>query len=174
MHPTKIKNVTGDLKWGWKLPCLYDKEYLQQPVKQNLKRAWERQRQRENEGKVVQQLQATLTSVPRGLMTTWPPWAAITRTGASTFSAMRRHFSERFSERANGPRSVNCSWCSPAAVVVVQCVPLAGSPGKMLVYKKKTKVQYICMSYLLMKCGCVFWEFAKRKLATRKDKFFFH
>jgi hypothetical protein len=21
-----------------------------------------------------------------------------------------------------------------------------------------------------MKCGCVFWEFAKRKLATRKDK----
>jgi hypothetical protein len=22
----------------------------------------------------------------------------------------------------------------------------------------------------VMKCGCVFWEFAKRKLATRKDK----
>jgi hypothetical protein len=22
----------------------------------------------------------------------------------------------------------------------------------------------------VMKCGCVFWEFAKKKLATRKDK----
>jgi hypothetical protein len=30
---------------------------------------------------------------------------------------------------------------------IIQCVSLAGSPGKMLVYKKK-KVKYICMSYL--------------------------
>jgi hypothetical protein len=47
-------------------------EYLQQPVKQKLKSAWERQRQTENEGKVVQQLSASLTSVPRGPMTTCP------------------------------------------------------------------------------------------------------
>jgi hypothetical protein len=39
----------------------------------------------------------------------------------------------------------------------------------MLVYKKNK-----CAIHLhvipVMKCGCVFWEFSKRKLATRKDK----
>jgi hypothetical protein len=29
----------------------------------------------------------------------------------------------------------------------IQCVPLAGSPGKWW-FTKRTKVQYICMSYL--------------------------
>jgi hypothetical protein len=48
---------------------------------------------------------------------------------------------------------------------LIQCVPLAGSPGKCW-FTKRTKVHVI----LVMKCGCVFWEFAKRKLATRKDK----
>jgi hypothetical protein len=31
--------------------------------------------------------------------------------------------------------------------LIVQCVPLAGSPGKCW-FTKRTKVQYICMSYL--------------------------
>jgi hypothetical protein len=30
---------------------------------------------------------------------------------------------------------------------LVQCIPLAGSPGKCW-FTKRTKVQYICMSYL--------------------------
>jgi hypothetical protein len=47
----------------------------------------------------------------------------------------------------------------------IQCVPLAGSPGKCW-FTKRTKVQYIPV----MKCGCVFWEFTKSKLATRKVK----
>jgi hypothetical protein len=37
----------------------------------------------------------------------------------------------------------------------------------MLVYKKnKSAIPVIPV----MKCGCVFWEFAKRKLVTQKDK----
>jgi hypothetical protein len=51
--------------------------------------------------------------------------------------------------------------------LLIQCVPLAGSPGKFWL-KKRTKVQYICI-IPVMECGCVFWEFAKRKLVTRKD-----
>jgi hypothetical protein len=39
----------------------------------------------------------------------------------------------------------------------------------MLVYKKKKSTIYLHV-IPVMKCGCVFWEFAKRKLATRKDK----
>jgi hypothetical protein len=50
----------------------------------------------------------------------------------------------------------------------VRRVPLAGSPEKCW-FTKRTKVQYLCI-IPVMKCGCVFWEFAKRKLATRKDK----
>jgi hypothetical protein len=39
----------------------------------------------------------------------------------------------------------------------------------MLVYKKnKSKIHLHVIP--VMKCGCVFWEFAKSKLATRKDK----
>jgi hypothetical protein len=33
------------------------------------------------------------------------------------------------------------------SVAIIQCVPLAGSPGKCW-FTKGTKVQYICMSYL--------------------------
>jgi hypothetical protein len=39
----------------------------------------------------------------------------------------------------------------------------------MLVYKKKKSTIHLHV-IPVMKCGCVFWEFAKRKLATRKDK----
>jgi hypothetical protein len=39
----------------------------------------------------------------------------------------------------------------------------------MLVYKKnKSTIHFDVIP--VMKCGCVFWDFAKRKLATRKDK----
>jgi hypothetical protein len=39
----------------------------------------------------------------------------------------------------------------------------------MLVNKKnKSAIHLHVIS--VMKCGCVFWEFAKRKLVTRKDK----
>jgi hypothetical protein len=47
-----------------------------------------------------------------------------------------------------------------------QCVPLAGSPGKC--WLKKSTIYLHVIS--IMKCDCVFWEFAKRKLATIKDK----
>jgi hypothetical protein len=39
----------------------------------------------------------------------------------------------------------------------------------MLVYKKNKSAIHLRV-IPVMKCGCVFWEFAKRKLATRKDK----
>jgi hypothetical protein len=39
----------------------------------------------------------------------------------------------------------------------------------MLVYKKKKSAIHLHV-IPVMKCGCVFWEFAKRKLATWKDK----
>jgi hypothetical protein len=39
----------------------------------------------------------------------------------------------------------------------------------MLVYKKNKSTIHLHV-IPVMKCGCVFWEFAKRKLATRKDK----
>jgi hypothetical protein len=39
----------------------------------------------------------------------------------------------------------------------------------MLVYKKNKSAIHLHV-IPVMKCGCVFWEFAKRKLATRKDK----
>jgi hypothetical protein len=39
----------------------------------------------------------------------------------------------------------------------------------MLDYKKKQSTIHLHV-IPVMKCGCVFWEFAKRKLATRKDK----
>jgi hypothetical protein len=39
----------------------------------------------------------------------------------------------------------------------------------MLVYKKNKSTIYLLV-IPVMKCGCVFWEFAKRKLATGKDK----
>jgi hypothetical protein len=52
----------------------------------------------------------------------------------------------------------------------IQCVPFAGSPGKCW-FTKITKVQSIHLHVIpVMKCGCVFCEFAKRKLATPKDK----
>jgi hypothetical protein len=40
---------------------------------------------------------------------------------------------------------------------------------KMLVYKKNKSTIHLHV-IPVMKCGCVFCEFAKRKLATRKDK----
>jgi hypothetical protein len=43
-----------------------------------------------------------------------------------------------------------------------------GSPGKCWI-TKRTKINTFPF-IPVMKCGCVFWEFAKRKLATRKDK----
>jgi hypothetical protein len=39
----------------------------------------------------------------------------------------------------------------------------------MLVYKKNKSTIHLYV-IPVMKCGCVFWEFAKRKLATQKDK----
>jgi hypothetical protein len=39
----------------------------------------------------------------------------------------------------------------------------------MLVYKKKKSAIHLHV-IPVMKSGCVFWEFAKRKLATPKDK----
>jgi hypothetical protein len=39
----------------------------------------------------------------------------------------------------------------------------------MLVYKKNKSAIHLHV-IPVMKCGCVFWEFEKRKLATRKDK----
>jgi hypothetical protein len=39
----------------------------------------------------------------------------------------------------------------------------------MLVYKKKKSTIYLHV-IPVMKCGYVLWEFAKRKLATQKDK----
>jgi hypothetical protein len=39
----------------------------------------------------------------------------------------------------------------------------------MLVYKKNKSAIHLHV-IPVMKCGCVFCEFAKRKLATRKDK----
>jgi hypothetical protein len=39
----------------------------------------------------------------------------------------------------------------------------------MLVYKKNKNTIHLLV-VPIMKCGCVFWEFAKRKLVTRKDK----
>jgi hypothetical protein len=50
----------------------------------------------------------------------------------------------------------------------IQCVPLAGSPGKCWFYKKNKSTIHLHV-IPVMKCGCVFCEFAKRKLATRKD-----
>jgi hypothetical protein len=38
-----------------------------------------------------------------------------------------------------------------------------------LVYKKNKSAIHLYV-IPVMKCGCVFWEFAKRKLVTRKDK----
>jgi hypothetical protein len=39
------------------------------------------------------------------------------------------------------------SGCVNPHTVIIQCVPLAGSPGKYW-FTKRTKVEYICMSYL--------------------------
>jgi hypothetical protein len=39
----------------------------------------------------------------------------------------------------------------------------------MLVYKKNKSAIHLHV-IPVMKCGCVFWEFTKRKLATRRDK----
>jgi hypothetical protein len=39
----------------------------------------------------------------------------------------------------------------------------------MLVYKKNKSAIHLHV-ILVMESGCVFWEFAKRKLATQKDK----
>jgi hypothetical protein len=39
----------------------------------------------------------------------------------------------------------------------------------MLVYKKNKSAIHLDI-IPVMKCGCVFWEFAKKKLATQKDK----
>jgi hypothetical protein len=39
----------------------------------------------------------------------------------------------------------------------------------MLVYKKNKNAIHLHV-IPVMKCGCVFWEFAKRKLVTLKDK----
>jgi hypothetical protein len=39
----------------------------------------------------------------------------------------------------------------------------------MLVYKKNKSAIHLHV-IPVMNCGCVFWEFPKRKLATRKDK----
>jgi hypothetical protein len=39
----------------------------------------------------------------------------------------------------------------------------------MLVYKKNKSTIHLHV-IPVMKCGCVFWAFAKMKLATRKDK----
>jgi hypothetical protein len=39
----------------------------------------------------------------------------------------------------------------------------------MLVYKQNKRAVHLYV-IPVMKCGCVFWEFAKRKLVTRKDK----
>jgi hypothetical protein len=47
--------------------------------------------------------------------------------------------------------------------------PTCGKPWKMLVYIKNKSAIYLHV-ISVMKCGCVFWEFAKRNLATRKDK----
>jgi hypothetical protein len=38
-----------------------------------------------------------------------------------------------------------------------------------LVYKKNKSTIHLHV-IPVMKCGCVFWDFAKRKLGTRKDK----
>jgi hypothetical protein len=51
---------------------------------------------------------------------------------------------------------------------IIQCVPLAGSPGKCW-FTKRSKYNTLHV-IPVMKRGCVCWEFAKRKLATRKDK----
>jgi hypothetical protein len=47
--------------------------------------------------------------------------------------------------------------------------PTRGQPQKMLVYKRDKSTIHLHVIPVL-KCGCVFWEFTKRKLATRKDK----
>jgi hypothetical protein len=47
--------------------------------------------------------------------------------------------------------------------------PTRGYPRKMLVYKMNKSTIHLHVIPVI-KCGCVFWEFAKRKLATRKDK----
>jgi hypothetical protein len=47
--------------------------------------------------------------------------------------------------------------------------PTRGKPRKMFVYKKNKSTIHLHV-IPIMKCGCVFWEFAKRKLAIRKDK----
>jgi hypothetical protein len=39
----------------------------------------------------------------------------------------------------------------------------------MLLYKQNKSAIHLHV-IPVMKCGCVFWEFAKRNLATRKDK----
>jgi hypothetical protein len=52
---------------------------------------------------------------------------------------------------------------------IIQCVPLAGSPAKCW-FTKRNKSAIHLHVIPVMKCGCVFWEFAKRKLATRKAK----
>jgi hypothetical protein len=43
--------------------------------------------------------------------------------------------------------------------------PTRGWPRKMLVYRKNKSAIHLHVMPV-MKCGCVFWEFAKRKLAT--------
>jgi hypothetical protein len=42
----------------------------------------------------------------------------------------------------------------------------------MLVYKKNNSAIHLHV-IPVMKCGCVFWEFVKRKMVTRKDKISF-
>jgi hypothetical protein len=52
---------------------------------------------------------------------------------------------------------------------IIECVPLAGSPGKCWFTKGKKSAIHLHVIPVMKYC-CVFWEFAKRKLATRKEK----
>jgi hypothetical protein len=51
---------------------------------------------------------------------------------------------------------------------IIQCVPLGLAPENVGLQKEQKCNTFAFIP--VMKCGCVFWEFAKKKLATRKDK----
>jgi hypothetical protein len=74
---------------------------------------------------------------------------------------------ERWRERETSKRHVGEAH-SVLSTAILQCVPLSGSPGKCWFTKRK---KYNTFAFIpVMKRGYVFWEFAKMKLATRKDK----
>jgi hypothetical protein len=71
------------------------------------------------------------------------------------------------------PGFPNCFLATAMATFDLQCTqlspPLVTGYSLQLVHKRNKSTIHLHV-IPIMKCGCMFWEFAKRKLATRKDK----